>query len=433
MKKFDLILSAVIFAASLTSCSDASEVKSSDESLIDSTETGIEADSSDKDSETKAPVEKTEITLGMDEYFFDLAECADKFNATDSPYKIVLKDYSDSDKTITEVYNDMKLDIVSGKSPDMIVCTDSSFYSILSRKGLFADVSGIYDDTDVLPNIKKMCTEENGQIYRVPLGFSVKTACSAAENAAECCKIYDYKAMEKTVGDLGAGEVLAYDMMSAEESARISLINDFTDLKGHTCNFDSQEFIKALEFYKYTKENKHSEGSGMRAKILYLSIGNAAGIYSMKKENIGNGEVVLTPSKDARAELNMSLTISSLADESAQKGAEEFIKFILSNNCINTEYSVYFPITKSGLDIALAADIGFLDDSGDKQTIQLDDKEQAHYREYITSVDSENVCDRTIMYIFMEEAERYINGECTAQQCAEYIQDRASLYLSEQG
>lgn len=432
MKKFDIIFSVIFLTASLTACSYSSSEKSSDESFFGNVGSSDTNYTNNSATELNSSAEKTEITLGVDEYNFDIADYAAKFNNTDTPYTIVIKDYSDPDKTVTEIQNDMKIDIVAGKSPDMILCTESSFYNILSKKEVFYDVSEIYNNINILPNIRKMCTEENGKIYRIPLGFSVNTAFTSAENGSDCCNIYDYKEMKNTVSKLGGGEVLTYNMMDAEYSIRYSIINDFTDLKNHTCNFDSQEFIEALEFYKYTKLNKYLNDPDATAKIQYLNIGNVPSIASIKHSAFESNEVVMTSPEYARAELNMSLTVSNTADKKAQSGAEEFIKFILSDSCVNTNTPVYFPITESGLDIALALNFDDLDSSGEKIKAGLSEDEMIYYRNYITSVDTENVCDRTVMNIFTEEAESYINGECTAEQCAEYIQNRASLYLSEQ-
>lgn len=51
-----------------------------------------------------------------------------------------------------------------------------------------------------------------------------------------------------------------------------------------------------------------------------------------------------------------------------------------------------------------------------------------------SSFDFEGYSEQTdvIGNIYNEETERFFNGEITAEQCAELLQNRISLYLSEQ-
>ena len=52
----------------------------------------------------------------------------------------------------------------------------------------------------------------------------------------------------------------------------------------------------------------------------------------------------------------------------------------------------------------------------------------------IPAIIQDNYTQKVLMLGFMnEEAYRYFDGEITASQAAEYVQNRVSLYLAEQG
>ena len=42
-------------------------------------------------------------------------------------------------------------------------------------------------------------------------------------------------------------------------------------------------------------------------------------------------------------------------------------------------------------------------------------------------------CNEDILFVVEDEAFRYFSGEITAEKAAEYIQNRVSIYLAEQG
>lgn len=393
------LLSLIIISAMLYACSEhATEI-------------------SDTDTD---PSEKTEITIGITAPNPDINEIIAGFNKSSEKYAVIVKDYFDSESSINEMQNNLKIDIVSGNPPDIILCADSAFYYTLFSKGAFADVSDCLDTSGILPNILDICTEDDSGIYRIPLGFSVTTGVCKAEYGTESCEIYSYSEMSDILSGLDNGTSLAGDMMSAIYCTKEGILSDFTDFKNFNCNFNSPEFAQALEFYKEIKsmKNNYIDDSAAyvngKARIFYCTLCNAQTCCEIIN-SFNNEDIVITPPEHAKISLNQSIAVSHNVSEEIKQGAVDFIKYAAA---VNVENPIYFPITENGLKESLK----------NKDT----DIDTEYFFDYISSVNHEAFYDLTVKNIFEEESENYINGAYSSQECGETIQQRVQLYLDEQ-
>jgi len=378
---------------------------------------------------------KTEITIGITTPDPDIDRFISGFNNDNENYQIIVSNYHDPDSTISEMQNNLKIDIVSGKAPDIILCDSSAFYYTLSSKGAFTDISEVFSENKILPNIKKICTEDNGQIYRIPLGFCVNVGITKAENGSECCEIFSYDKMNEIIDNLDSGKMLSDNMMNAVYSTKESILCKFTDLKNLTCSFDSPEFPEALEFYSKIKGMKYeySEDSASyingKTLVRYDTLSTANNIYHIKNDIFNGENITITPSEHARLTLNQSIALSVGISEESKKGALEFINYILSDENVDTQTPIWLPITESGLDISMNAEFT---DYNKSEQVRLKDEDIEYLTDYIESVNHESFINYTVKNIFEEEAENYINGSCSAEECGEIIQQRVQLYLGEQ-
>lgn len=362
--------------------------------------------------------EKTEITIGITAPNPDINEIIAGFNKSNEKYTAAVRNYFDSESTVSEIQNSLKIDIVSGNSPDIILCQDSAFYYTLSSKGAFADISDCLDTSEILPNILDICTEDNGKIYRIPLGFSVTTGACKAEYGTESCEIYSYSEMSELLSGLDSGVSLSGDMMSAVYCTKEGILSDFTDFKNFTCSFDSPEFVNALDFYCKIKDMKHDYIDDAaayvngKARTCYCTLCNAQTCCELVN-NFNNEDIVMTSPENAKISLNQSIAVSHNVSDEIKQGATDFIKY-----AVNTENPIYFPITENGLKES------FKDTDTDIDT--------EYFFDYISSVNHETFYDYNIKNIFEEESENYINGMCSAEECSKFIQKRVQLYFDEQ-
>ncbi len=424
IKEKFLILVTAVFCFTLCACSNNNQ-KISEKSEIKTYETSLVEKSS----------EKTEITIGITAPNPDINGFISGFNSSNDSYIIKIEDYYDPDGTVTEMQNNLKIDVVSGKSPDIILCESSIFYYTLSSKGVFTDISEIFSENEILPNIREICTESDGKIYRVPLGFSVTTGITKAENGAESCEIFSYDKMNEIMNNLDSGTMLSGDMMSALYCTKESILCDFTNRKNLTCHFNSSEFAKALEFYskinnmKYEYSEDNASYVNGKALIYYATLCNAINIYTIKNDVFNSEDIVITPAEHTRLTLNQSIAILNSISEEKKQGAFEFIKYVLSDDNVNTETPIWFPITESGLNICLNIEVN---SNGKYEYSKLTNEDIEYFSDYIKKVNHESFFDYTIKKIFEEETERYINGNCSAKECGDSIQQRTTIYLDEQ-
>lgn len=268
------------------------------------------------------------------------------------------------------------------------------------------------------------------------------------------------------------------------------------DIKNATCRFDSPEFIRHLkycgegepvtdDYYSYPEmtEEEIRLNDNMfqqqyindKAILSQDDLYNYRSYLNMTKGKFGGepitilGDVFTDGHKPVITTSHECLAITKNSEN--KEDAWEFVKFMLSdeyykNFCYSSRsMRTGFPVTKSGRELLveyskapqsydetifpeLADYTGYTFQKGinpdgtedivkigevTDEMIAVVDKlidEAVPYSSY----DFEGYSEQTDMVsdIYHEETERFFNGEITAEQCAELLQNRISLYLSEQ-
>lgn len=67
----------------------------------------------------------------------------------------------------------------------------------------------------------------------------------------------------------------------------------------------------------------------------------------------------------------------------------------------------------------------------DGQIVSLTDEQIAYYEEYILGTERTFYVDQNIKNIIWEETQALFGGEASPEQCADIIQNRVEIYLSE--
>ncbi len=266
------------------------------------------------------------------------------------------------------------------------------------------------------------------------------------------------------------------------------------DIDKAECHFDSPEFLRYLRYCQagepdpefdenYVYEEPSEEESRQQYidqqcryiedKVLlnnsYISTYNNY-LYEIKG-TFGNEDVTVLGEVDEKmntAVLSFSNRQFAIPECSENKElAWKFIKYRLSDKCYKDAYNSggEFPVTKSGLEIYRKKDqepqnnqysagyedytgylytTGYLDKNGNTKYIKLGDltdeiaDEVDRYiagavlsddPDNVTSEDKEKYND--IYDIFHEELDRMFHYEITPEECADMIQNRMSIYLSE--
>ena len=428
--------------------------------------------------------DKTLITIAVVYSDSTFKSEVSSFNRSSDKYRIKLNDYSEyydwdeeNEKYLNTPAKQLKLDIIAGNTPDMIYFSDTSAIKGLTNKGVFVDLydflgkDGGLSKDDLVPPLLKAC-EENGKLYSITPSLSMSTA---AVKTKYCDK------ENWTVDDL----IEAYNKLP--EGARLTQWNNtklsafqflvsnmnFVDYAGGTCNYNSDEFIKILEFAnRFPEEEEQPDWENMNEEQMtkyYIDeqtalkndkalIGNFD-FYDFREYNrlrqVAFGEditLVGYPSANGCGILVQQTASFAILNDSPNK--DECWKFLCRffTEDYQKENSWSVPALKSSLEKKLdesMEDPYWIDkETGEKhyekgqdmigtETIEYDNlsKEQRDYLEDLVlnaNVSAMQVWDEDVQEIVDEEVQAYFAGEKTAKETAEIIQNRVSILISEQ-
>lgn len=395
-------------------------------------------------------------------------------NDTQSEYTVELKDYSEI--SADSPLDGMAQDILSGEAPDIMV-TDGLEYLRLDKKGAFVDLYDFMAEDDELSrdmfneNILSLA-ESDGHMYTLPTCFSISTVVGKT-------KYFE------GLGSWSVGEYLEYlenspqtdsEYFTREDAEQYLSITDFVDLTNGTCSFDSDDFINYLEFtsqfqsiydmpWLWDSEDMSDEEMSIRYTEQQLAYRNdEAFLYSdnittfysyfnTKYGTFGGEDITFvgyatSDGTGTRANLSCKLAITESSDskEAAWEVVKQFFSDEYYEKCFNLpmlqgkleeqgkaclEPVEYDNTDYSGHYYSVVID-GTKTDEGNIE-IGLPTQEDIDFTmKLINTVSSvEDSVNEELYTIVNEEKERFYSGECSAQECAETIQNRVSIYLSE--
>ena len=426
---------------------------------------------------------KTLITIAVVYGDSNFMNEVNNFNRTSDQYRIKINDYSkyydwdeENEKYLNTPSKQFKLDIIAGKSPDMVFFSETSAIKGLSGKGTFADLyefmgkDGSVSKDDFIPSVLK-ANEENGKLYSIAPSYNISTA--AVKKKFFDKENWTLDDLIETYNKLPEGAKLA-QWNNTKTSAFDFLTQNihFVDYATGKCSYDSDEFIKILEFankfpYEETEpdwehmteeeynayyNDMQSANRNDKALVSTIDLYDFRAYNTTKYGTFGEDiTLVGFPSKNG-----CGLTItpnSSFAILSDSPNKDECWKFI--NTFFTEEYQKKenwnIPALKTVFEDKLKEameDPYWIDDSGKKQsypnqytigdkTIEIpnlteEDCEQLKDLIYNANIESVQVWDNEITDIVNEEIDAYFAGEKTAKQTAEIIQNRVSILVSEQ-
>lgn len=412
----------------------------------------------------------------------DLTAKITEFNKSSNEYRFRITDYSqyydydeNTEKTTNTPANQLKMDIVSGKEPDMIYCSDYSLISSLAPKGTFTDLYPLIDNDgnlsreDIMPNILKAC-EMDGKLVSISNSFSVSSWAAKKKfidkdnwTLDEMIEIYDSLSSKMDFTTNSSKETI-FSMLSSNA-------NSFIDYKNGTCSFDSPEFIKILEFCdRFPKQDElinWDTATDDEMQKYWSELENAVRddkcllsdfyLYDLRSyaraKQVDFGEdisIVGAPSSNGNgSSINLNNNFAILESSPAKDACWQLMSGFFSED--------YYSKNIWGLPARVSAFEKMADEAmsrpywtdengkkeeyddtyfiGDKEyTIKpLTQDERDYIVDFIKNVSTiNNSYSLDIDQIIQEESQAFFNGEKTAEETAKMIQNRASILVSEQ-
>ncbi|MCR4648484.1 MAG: extracellular solute-binding protein [Lachnospiraceae bacterium] len=411
-------------------------------------------------------IDKEILTLGTVYGSYSVSKQILDFNKNNEKYRIKLIDYSEFSTPDDWMGGSKRFnsDLTSGSSPDIIVPEAYDVQNLID-KGVFTDLSPFMANGN---GIKKEDLVENAQtvfarddkLYCIYPTFSVEAVMLKKKFYKENMTIDDVIAWEQQTGK-----------KAFETSTKSGVLNTFMSLgmdaflnpQTGKCSFDSDEFIKILE-YANTYPAEYSEDDFddnyyMNYMYVYRNdnalltnawVSNFKDYNWNKKYRFGDDEVVLA-GIPINGTLGASLNIDApMGISSKCKNPEAAWEFI--NSCFQPEYyeeqTWSIPSVESEMDKMIEKSMKhetYVDENGKEvempETIWLMDEEveiklitkeeAAELKSFVTSVKNIYTWDEELNKIVDEETQGFFQGQRTAKEVAGVIQSRLQIYINE--
>lgn len=389
-----------------------------------------------------------------------------KFNKTNEKYRINVTEYGADDYQagITKLNSD----IVAGNAPD-IIDLQSLNLKRYSAKGVFEDLYQYIDNdselnrSDYLENVFK-AYEYDGKLVAMAPTFSISTVIGKKSLVGDRTSWTLNDLMELVKNSPEGTEIFEYATKETILNYMCTYSMDsFIDWSSGKCSFDSEEFVKVLEFANTFSSNDeevyNSEGPGTATKIrsnkllllnTYLSDVHA---YQMYKEMFAEpisfiGYPTSTGNGSNIEGGNLLLAISSKSKY--KDAAWEFMRIFLTEKYQTSDNLWSFPVKKTALDAMMKEAMTpeyYTDESGNKveqmktswsygNDFEIDiyaakQEDIDELMELIESVNTSVQYDLSMYDIILEEAQPFFSGQKPAKEVADIIQSRVQIYVNE--
>lgn len=402
--------------------------------------------------------EKKTLTLGMIMTVQDLEKAVMEFNRYNSEYVVEIVDYSMTTGSYDSALEQLKLDVVTGKAPD-IISVSGIDPTILSAKGVFADLYGFMQEDeectkDMLIQSVIRAYEVDGHLYSIAPTFLLHTmwGYSDVTGGRDGVTFRElFQLLEKSGKNLNSITGFSADEPALTRLCTVSM-DEFVDWENRTCEFDGEYFKEVLAFAKEYKEN-YTGGTyfeRIRNREVVMSIGIISSVddYQIQEELYGKdvgfiGYPVSNGSGTAVAFSGSDIAVNARKED--QGGSWEFVKFYLLHG-----YDRWgFPIVKQQFDQVMEA--AMEEDYGVTESGGIERYPKASYytggdhifvyaatQEEVDAVvrlveSAENRVEphAEIQKIINEEAAAYFSGQVDLDRTVEKIQNRITTLLQE--
>ena len=411
---------------------------------------------------------KKTMTLGGTYIGTDVKKNIILFNRGSDNYRIVVKDYStyDNDGDYNQMLTLINNDIIGGTMPDIMLLNTGMDISNYFAKGAFEPLDdymandGSFDRSDYMENVLDAMTFD-GKLYCVSPTFMIYTMIGKKSIVGD--ENRSFEELNQIAQDLGPDTQVFMDLTREQLISDVMSYNkdEFIDMVTGEVKFDSEEFIKILEFaadlpneIPYDEDENWEEKEAMFRKNLALV--QPIGIYDFRDsisyyryvqfgEEIG---FIGFPTKEGSGNtVGFDNAFAISADSDNKDGAWEFIRTYISDDFQNN-IAYGFPIKKSALKAKgteATKPQTYTDEKGKEQVVKmtywLDGKEieaepptQAEVdkmTELLGSADHLVNYNDSITNIILEEASSYFDGQKSAEAAAKVIQSRVQIYVNE--
>lgn len=405
------------------------------------------------------------LTLGTVSNSHDLKKQVEAYNQTHPEYLIEIKTYGDLSAAGTDAVNMIQMEIAAGEGPDII---DFGYlYSpIAMGKGIVEDLSVYmnadedFHDEDYFMNVIDAFSG-NEKTYVISPQFSIRSFAGRKEdlgdaiswNMQEIMSYFEGNEQDRILfpGD-SRKEVFGFLCMGS--------MGNFVNWTDGTCSFNDGAFKEVLLFANqfpdqriydedYSVLQQFQSGKALLYPVAITDVyetakvrtifGDAPVNYIGYPMNGSNGNIVRMG--------NIVLGINK--NSSHKEAAWEFIKSFLKEE-YQSNIEGGLPLLKRELEVRLekACEIEYEEDASGRKVEKVKDRiifegedpidiicinqqDAATLLEIVENADTANVTDSDLYSLILEEVNGYFEDDREIDSVIEIIQNRASIYVSE--
>lgn len=402
------------------------------------------------------------------------------FNRSNDKYRIDVRDYSayNSPDDYSAGLTKLTTEIMAGNMPDILSVAESIPYRQLAAKGLLEDLYPYIDADeqlsrgDFFPNVLS-AMELDGKLYAACAGFAVETAVGASSVVGDTpgWTYDDYYAALATMPEGCEGFDIGVDRDTMLEVSLALDMTDYVDWAAGTCNFDSENFAKVLEFckpfpdasyyenYEYTAEDSPANRVAQGKQMLCVVGFSSTDFFYMDYDKVFGGQATCIGFPTNKGVGNTLAMLESYAMSSSCHNKEAAWQFL--RGFLTEEYQMeggYLPTNQKTFEKQLekAMEVEYekdangnyrLDENGERIPVSRGSvydgmetydiyattpRQAQMLRDVIASATKMMDYDTSIINIVKEEAAAYFAGQKTAQEVCKLIQSKANIYINEQ-
>ncbi len=397
-----------------------------------------------------------------------IIDAVNDFNRSNEAYHIVVMNYDQyrTDENWQAGYEKLQEDIAQGIIADIICINDQMSYETFANKGVFEDLSPYMEaDEDFIEEDYYMNVFESlefrGELHKFTASFDVSTFLGKTEYVGtESGRSLSEMLMLMDSVPEGMQPMAFMTNLSMFNTFVTYNMSAFMDEEKGTCTFDSKEFLEILDYCSQFPSESETQidwetqpYANNKIMLNSVTVQRAALLHEDIVGRFGTDEVTFLGYPVLEGETGNGCLLgaqSCLAMSSQSLYKAQIWEFFMGQ--LGTEAQAQtegFPVRRDAMEQHLT-------DAMEPQYVTNEDGELVEQQPviytssgeipigYFTETEKEAFLahiegaaqpyqyNDTIYHILMEETEMYFAGDSTAEQTAEKIQSRVSLYLSEQ-
>ena len=402
------------------------------------------------------------------------------FNRSNDKYRVDVRDYSEynTEDDYSAGLTKLTTEIMAGNMPDILSVAESIPYRQLAAKGLLEDLYPYIDADeqlsrgDFFPNVLS-AMELDGKLYAACAGFAVNTAVGASSVVGDTpgWTYDDYYAALATMPEGCEGFDIGVDRDTMLEVSLALDMTDYVDWAAGTCNFDSEDFIKVLDFckpfpdasyyenYEYTAEDSPANRVAQGKQMLCVATFSSTDFFYMDYDKVFGGQATCIGFPTNKGVGNTLAMLESYAMSSSchnKEAAWQFLRGFLTEeyqmegNYLPTNQKTFEKQLEKAMKVEYEKDANgnyLLDENGERIPVSRGSvydgmetydiyattpRQAQMLRDVIASATKMMDYDTSIINIVKEEAAAYFAGQKTAQEVCKLIQSKVNIYINEQ-